>query len=113
MKFFPLVFQYIGGVLLAISNSIPSRLVECPDSLELVLVNVGMSNPIWICLLYNPPNASSDYRQNLYLEYLCSDHTPLVIMGDFNVPDVNWATLSGSTIFSSQLCDLVFQFNLL
>ena len=34
-------------------------------------------------------------------------------MGDFNVPDVNWATLTASTSFSSQLCDLVFQSNLL
>ena len=33
-------------------------------------------------------------------------------MGDFNVPDINQATLSGSFIFSNQLCDLVFQFNL-
>ena len=33
-------------------------------------------------------------------------------MGDFNVPDINWNTLSGSTTFSIQLCDLVFQYDL-
>ena len=31
---------------------------------------------------------------------------PLIVMGDFNVPDINWNTLSGSTTFSNQLCDL-------
>ena len=33
-------------------------------------------------------------------------------MGDFNVPDINWNMLSGSTTFSNQLCDLVFQYDL-
>jgi len=34
-------------------------------------------------------------------------------MSDLNVPDVNWTILTGSTSFSSQLCNLVFQFNLM
>ena len=34
-------------------------------------------------------------------------------MGDFNSPDIDWPTLSGNTCFSNQLCDLMFQFNLL
>jgi len=33
-------------------------------------------------------------------------------MGDFNMPDINWLTLSGHSGFSNQLCDLVFEFNL-
>ena len=33
-------------------------------------------------------------------------------MGDFNVPDINWSTLVGSTHFSNQFCDLVFDLNL-
>ena len=33
-------------------------------------------------------------------------------MGEFNIPDINWNTLSGSTAFSNQLCDLVFQYDL-
>ena len=33
-------------------------------------------------------------------------------MGDFNMPDINWLTLSGHSGFSNQLCDLIFEFNL-
>ena len=59
------------GVLLAI-NSVSSQLVDYPDNLELILFLVGLNNPIRICLLYNPPNTSTNYRQNLisYLENL-------------------------------------------
>ena len=35
------------------------------------------------------------------------------MVGDFNLPDVDWSTLSASTDFSNQFCDLVFQHNLL
>jgi len=34
-------------------------------------------------------------------------------MGDFNTPNISWSTLTGSTYFSNQLCDLIFQYNLL
>jgi len=34
-------------------------------------------------------------------------------MGDFNLPDINWLTLSGSTGLLNQFCDLVFDSNLL
>ena len=44
---------------------------------------------------------------------LTADPTPLVIMGDFNLPDVNWSTLSEPIGFSNQFCDLVFESNLL
>ena len=36
----------------------------------------------------------------------------IVIMGDFNTPDVDWSTLSASSEFSSKLCDLIFDYNL-
>jgi len=76
----------------------------------LVFAYVGLHNPIQICLLYSPPNASANYKQDL-IAHLSSDSSQLIIMGDFSIPDVNWAT--GSTNFSSQLCDLVFQYNLM
>ena len=36
-----------------------------------------------------------------------------IIWGDFNAPDINWASLTGSTLFSNLLCDLVFSKNLI
>ena len=34
-------------------------------------------------------------------------------MGDFNIPDVNWSTLSGSHHFSNQFCEAIFNLNLI
>ena len=64
--------------------------------------------------MYNSLNSSPAYEQSLidYLHSLISASSKLILMGHFNVPDINWATLSGSSMFSNKLCDLVFQFNL-
>jgi len=102
-------------VLLAISQSIPSLLLPTPDDLELLLLHICSNNPFRLCLVYNPPNADSEYSQNLitFLQSIAADTTPLILMGDFNMPNISWSTLTGSTYFSNQLCDLIFQHNLL
>ena len=33
--------------------------------------------------------------------------TSHIIVGDFNLPDICWSTLSGTSPFSNSLCDLV------
>ena len=35
-----------------------------------------------------------------------------IICGDFNAPDINWASLTGSSLFSNLLCDWVFSKNI-
>ena len=35
-----------------------------------------------------------------------------LIMDDFNCRDINWSTLTASSELSSELCDLLFQYNL-
>ena len=36
----------------------------------------------------------------------------ILIIGDFNRPDINWSLLSGSTIMSNLFCDFVFDCDL-
>ena len=36
----------------------------------------------------------------------------LVLLGDFNISDINWNSLSGQSPFSSKFCDVTFDFNL-
>ena len=36
----------------------------------------------------------------------------IFLLGDFNFPDVDWTTLSGSSSRSNKFCDLLFQYNL-
>jgi len=37
----------------------------------------------------------------------------VIIMGDFNTPDINWYTLSAETGFSLQLCNLINYSNII
>ena len=43
---------------------------------------------------------------------LCSTTLSVIILGDFNFPDINWETLSGGSQVSNIFCDLVFDNNL-
>ena len=101
-------------MLIAVDKSVSSQLIDCPKELELLLIQIGLKHPTRICLVYNPPNSCIEYKQSLigFLDNLATNPSPLILMGNFNVPDINWDTLSGSSTFSNQLCDLLFQYNL-
>ena len=94
--------------------NIPSRILPSPDDIKVVAVEVLSSKPFRICVLYNPPNSRPDYQHRLvsFVSTLPQEDGPVVIMGDFNTPDVNWSTLSANSEFSSKLCDLIFEHNL-
>ena len=36
----------------------------------------------------------------------------MLILGDFNIPDVNWDTLTATSSISDSFCDLAFNLNL-
>ena len=107
-----------GGVFLAISCNLPSRQIPSPENLEVVLyvslfllmilmplfvwcMHPQMLQPsitlifqtIWLQLLYHP-------TQCLY-----------TVVGDFNLPDINWSTLSSISSVSSNFCKFKVQFN--
>ena len=48
----------------------------------------------------------------LFLTHLSDSDEHLVIVGDFNLPDVCWPSLTGSTLVSNLFCDFVFESNL-
>ena len=102
-----------GGVMLAVNNNISSSLIYNPTYLELLTVTLNYTKVITICLLYIPPNSDQNYISDL-TEYLSSlRHTEnLIILGDLNLPDVNWGSLSGMSFISSSLCEEFFNLNL-
>ena len=57
-----------------------------------------------------PVNPHSTISDRCLSSLPTCDH--LLIVGDFNVPDVNWSMLTGLSDFYSMLCDLVFVSNL-
>uniref|UniRef100_A0A1X7UGR0 Endonuclease/exonuclease/phosphatase domain-containing protein n=1 Tax=Amphimedon queenslandica TaxID=400682 RepID=A0A1X7UGR0_AMPQE len=101
-----------GGVLLAISDSICSKQIESPHS-ECLIVKVYTYQPFILCLVYAPPTSDSTYFSSL-LDYIAPFATlsDTVILGDFNCPDINWASLTATNSSSQLLCDFVFQYDL-
>ena len=63
----------------------------------------------------NIPSSSISENEPLFkhISDLCSGSSPVVILGDFNLPDINWNTLSGNSSLANVFCELVFELNLL
>ena len=105
------------GVLLAIHSSIPTKLLSSPPNLKIVSVKWNCKTSIIICPVYIPPETKLEYytciSNYLYLGNLLSQNHNIILLGDFNLPDIDWNSLSGHFLYSSQLCKQVFQYNLM
>ena len=103
-----------GGVLIAVLNKIPSKQIVIDCELDIILVQLEILPRILVCCVYNPPSSSDDHFNRLLdLIHSLPVHGDVLILGDFNVPDVDWDTLSASTSRSSSLCDCIFENNLI
>ena len=86
-----------GGVLVAINESLQSSIIPSPDDLEIISVSITHRETIILCTVYIPPNSDSDYLNSLllYLSSLYISHDHIILVGDFNLPDIDWDTLTG------------------
>jgi len=103
-----------GGVLIALEESIPSSIIPSPGDLEVISVRIQLNCSISICTVYIPPNSNDSYIALLlsYLADVISSSEHVIIVGDFNFPDINWSTLTGTTSLSTLFCDFIFDHNL-
>ena len=85
-----------------------------PPNVEVVTVSVSLAPAITCCMVYAPPNATAEYYAELinYLETITSLPNQVMIFGDFNLPDTDWSTLTGSSLISNNFCEFIFQSNL-
>ena len=79
--------------------------------MEAVCVILNLPNPVTVCTVYVPPNSTATYYETLFdfLSNLSNASDQLIILGDFNFPDIDWDSLSSHSLPSNQFCDLVFQ----
>ncbi len=97
-----------GGVLIAIKNTILTKSLPLPSNLELLAIELIESNHV-IVVTYLPPN--SDTSQTItYLRQFFD--RKIILTGDFNLPEINWNTMVGSTLNCNLFCDFVFESNL-
>jgi len=102
-----------GGVLLAVRDNIASKVLPSPTNIEMLTVEVELSQTLILCVVYLPPNPNVSLIQSLS-SHLCQfdQSCNVVILGDFNLPDIVWDTLCGSTIAAEAFCDTCFENNL-
>ena len=102
-----------GGVLVAIKNTISSRLVQSPLNLELSAVELIEINYL-VFVVYLPPNIDIILLKETisFIKQYYSSNRNVIIIGDFNLPDINWLSLVGSTNVSNIFCDFVFECDL-
>ena len=91
------------------------RILSCwaADSLEILAVEVLTPKPIIISLVYIPPPPTISYLS--LFDYLASVavNKDLILLGDFNSPDIVWPSLSSDSHSSLMLCDFAFDNSLL
>lgn len=100
--------------MFAVRDYIPSKLLDSPTDLEALAIEINCSPRLVLLLIYAPPTSSIDFFKSLtdwMSTFICDNN--VLILGDFNLPDVNWSCLNGSTPNSTVLCDFMFNFNLM
>ena len=96
--------------MLAVNNTLPSKILPSPYyNLELIAAKIYSKYSFILCLIYNPPNSDLSYFFNLldYLNNLLALNNKIILLGDFNLPDINWESLTGKFI-SSNLFMILF-----
>lgn len=64
---------------------------------------------ILVCCVYIPPGSDENLiNQLLDLINLLPSDNDIILLGDFNVPDVNWDAMTASTSRSAALCECIF-----
>ena len=97
-----------------IKDSITSSQLPSPPDVEIITVLISTDQPFIISVAYIPPNSRDPYHDQLHNHFTnhANESKPIVLLGDFNYPDVDWATYSGSSPKANKFCDLLFQLNL-
>ena len=95
-----------GGVFLALSCGLASVRVPSPPGVECVIVRVFSSKPFLLCVVYVPPNCQDSYLSPLLsLLFSLSQTEEILLLGDFNLPDICWDSMSAVSSLSTSLCD--------
>lgn len=87
-----------GGILIYVKSSINACETTIPSnfnqhaSIDIVSPN---SSPISLYVIYRSPNSNATNNDEM-VEILKSIRNPVIVVGDFNYPGINWTTLEGN-----------------
>ena len=80
---------------MAVNDVILCKLLDTPSDIEGVTVKINHANPVVISvILYAAPQSSVNYFNSCHdhLSNLINTCLPIIVVGDFNLPDINWTT---------------------
>ena len=103
-------------VLIAVSHNFISKISFISTSIELLSVEIILpSNQIiMLCCVYAPPSSDRSYFQYLFQHLIdIPNVTHVILVGDLNLPDVNWEQMSATSSTSEFVCDSMFSLNLI
>ena len=92
-----------GGVLCLVSAVRPSFIIPIPDKfrhLDVIAVSIQTENgTLRYITVYRAPEFNKFGRENMNLlieclDYLCDTRDTIVMVGDFNLPYIDWTSLS-------------------
>ena len=105
-----------GGVLVAVKDTIQSKAVSISRTIEMISIQLDIVPKLVVSCVYLPPNCSTEAQEEVLSCFNSLFPTingkDLILLGDFNLPDINWSTLSPTSPFSNQICDFVNTANL-
>ena len=102
-----------GGVALYIKDKFYTTDLKhslMKRNVESVWVEITIhKKTIRLGLIYRAPNSEETYNNDLLEEMkdMASIKTPLLILGDFNFPDINWVTKLGNNVNSNKLVETI------
>ena len=99
-------------MLLAVKHTLSSKLLPLSDETESIVVEIHSNQTFTVGVMYVPPNTNDLYHTYLSdLFYSLPSNSDLLILGDFNFPDIDWDLLSGESKNSTNFCELVSDLN--
>lgn len=106
-----------GGVALFINKSIPSLPVPVSKFklFEIVALDlvITLNEKLRVVLVYFPPKCSSDckFTEALCCEliHLCGVEGKIILLGDFNFPNIDWRNLTGKNTADKVFLDFSFE----
>ena len=102
-------------MLIAIKDTIPASVI--PSNLsnhapEIITVRLNLHKTIILSCAYLPPGPSDSCMNDTIssLTQVIESNPPAdtILIGDFNLPDIQWDTLSSTSSTSCAFCDFIF-----
>ena len=93
---------------------VSSACLPSPVDLEVISVKISRNqSQLVMCNCYIPPNSGESYLNSLliYFSDLLSRYDNVIFTGNFNLPDINWSSLSAHSSSSNAFCDFIFDNN--